>query len=569
MTIRTKDEMYNEIDTKIPDNSIGSVTPALTRSVMKDMFDTSKWRSFTSLSANTTLDQGVHNGVIADDSAGSLIFTLPDNAANSGASFGVLKASSSTNTITINPTGSDTINGDNTLVFDTFGEFVSVMSDGAGQWYIVNRNLPTFETIELDTTGTELPTYKAGQLAYDPNSLTNTSDTGITGVRVQIGQELHWLVYNDSGAQINNGKPCYASGVNATEKLVTIGLADASSFFTSAQVVGFATHNIPNGTVGLVSEFGQVRDFDTSLLNEGGVIYLGLTPGAVDNTKPGFPNQAIVLGTCVYSHATEGVIQVRVKTITREVATKSESFSSATSGEYWLNGFYDNPTTDANLTQAATTTTWGTATTSYQAHAFGVFSGAGSVDTGVVGLRCTGTTSGEDGSLVPVDSEILSADITTLSTNQYIETSKKFVGTVTYELYIVSGSPTAYSLDFNYGYAKYDDFWNTDFTMYGIEVIGEAGANDTGFDIHLMHHKNTGWTYASTGFVAGNGIIADYSTDLGSFSDLTNGDPITWKRTGLNTFIDGNGSEGFLFKVATSSNNSVRRLTAHVAAFYE
>jgi hypothetical protein len=569
MSIRTKTEMYNEIDTKFADNSTGNITPADLRSVTKDMFDTSKWRSFTTLSANTTLDQGIHNGIIGDDSAGSLVFTLPDSTANSGAIFGILKASSTTNTITIDAAGSDTINGLTTLELDVLGESVSLISDGAGQWWVTNTNATSFDKIELKTTNPSLPAYLAGQISYDPDNLTNTSDTGITGVRVQIGQETMYLVYNNSGAQIDNGKPVYASGVNATEKLLEIGLADASSFFTSAQVLGLATHDIPDGSIGLVTWFGQASDFDTSSLTEGGVTYLDITAGGLTNAKPLFPNRAIIIGSCINSHATEGVIQISINILNREVATKSEAFSSATSGEYWLNGFYDNPTTDANLTQAASTTTWGTATTSYQAHAFGVFAGAGSVDTGVVGLRCTGTTSGEDGSLTPADSEVLSADITTLSANEYIETSKKFVGTVTYELYIVSGSPTTYSLDFNYGYAKYDDFWNTDFTMYGIEVIGEAGANDTGFDIHLMHHKNTGWTYAATGFVAGNGIIADYSTDLGAFSDLTSGNPITWKRTALNTFIDGNGSEGFLFKITTTSNNSVRRMTAHVAAFYE
>ena len=113
------------------------------------------------------------------------------------------------------------------------------------------------------------------RLNYDTDSLTITSDTGISGVKVNIGQEEMYLVCNNTGVQIDNGKACYASGVDEPNRCVEVSLADASGFFTSAQVLGLATHDIPDGTLGLVTTRGVVRDFDTSAFAVSGLMWLG------------------------------------------------------------------------------------------------------------------------------------------------------------------------------------------------------------------------------------------------------------------------------------------------------
>lgn len=569
MTIRTKTDIYSEINTKFADNAAGDISAGDLRSVVTDIFDTARWRSFTSLNVDTILDQGDHNGVIADDSLGNIVFTLPDNTSNSGAIFGVLKASSSTNTVTINSAGSDTINGDPAVVLDAFGEFITVASTGTGQWFIVNRNLPQFDAIEIDINATA-HSYKAGQISYDADTKAHILDTGITGVRYNTGQELWTLIVNNSGAQIDNGQPvAETSTIDGVTKLKEVQLDSSSLDYSVNHPLGLATHDIADGSIGLITKHGRVRDIDTSAFSVGDEIYASSVAGVLTATRPVYPENIKSYGIVCDSHASTGCIDVAMHNGVRQVATKSEFFNSTSSGTYWINGFYDAPATDANLTQASTTQTYGSATNPYQAYAFVVCGGAGTVDTGVVGLRATGTTSSEDGTLTPADTEVLIADITALATNQYIETTKRFVGTVTFELYVVSGSPTTYSLNFNYGYSKYDDFWNTNFTMYGIEVVGEAGANDTGFEMELMYHKPTGWTYSATSFVPGNGTIATFSTDLGAFSDLSNGEPFAWKRTAINQLINGAVDEGFLFKITTTANNAVRNMTAHVAAFYE
>ena len=141
------------------------------------------------------------------------------------------------------------------------------------------------------------------------------------------------------------------------------------------------------------------------------------------------------------------------------LVTKSYSFTSqgVGAGSYYLAGYIDAPTTDANLDQGSLTQAYGTANVSYAAHTFIVAGGAGTVDTGVVGLKCTGTRIEDDGTRTASYVDVMSADITTLSTDDYVE-GVKFIGAVTFELYVVSGTPTAYSLDFNYGLVKYEDF---------------------------------------------------------------------------------------------------------------
>jgi hypothetical protein len=186
------------------------------------------------------------------------------------------------------------------------------------------------------------------------------------------------------------------------------------------------------------------------------------------------------------------------------------------------------------------------------------------VDAGAVGLRVTGTSIDDDGVRTTSDSEILTSDITALATDQYLETSKKWLGTATFELFIVSGSPTTYSLDFNYGFSKYEDFGNNDFTVQHFELIGKAGSNDSGFNAALFLHSSAGWTYAATGFEPGGTSIAVLGTDYGTDDNITNGDYFAYKRANLSQFVDGSDSQGIVILVETSTGQAIEFLDAHV-----
>jgi hypothetical protein len=411
--------------------------------------------------------------------------------------------------------------------------------------------------------------HSAGQLSYDPTSKTILADTGYADVRVNIGQETHIRFFNDTGSTITNGYVVNAAGVDGVNDVVKGVLADASSAQLSSAVIGIATHDVPDQTVGLATLIGEVRGIDTSGLPEGGVVYLSATAGELTTTRPTYPDTIVIAGTVIKSDA-DGIFLSQITTFDRRNGGKSYSFRSAAgaSGINYVGGFYKAPATDTTLTQASLTQTYGAANVAYAAHAFAVFGGAGTVDAGQVGLRVTGNSINDTGTLTLGDTETLTTNITEVALNQYIETSKKWVGTVTNELYEIAAAGT-YTVDFNYGLAKYEDLGNNDFTITDIEAVGVAGANDTGFNIRLLQHKIAGWTYSASAFVPGDGAIASWSTDMSPYDNLASADSFAWKRDNLSTFIDGGGSEGLIVEITTTANNAVRSMDVHIGAQLE
>jgi hypothetical protein len=235
------------------------------------------------------------------------------------------------------------------------------------------------------------------------------------------------------------------------------------------------------------------------------------------------------------------------------------------SGIDYIAGFYEFSATDANLDEGATSITYGDANNSYAAHASIVAGGAGSVNSGQVALRVTGTSINDDGVRTTLDSEILISDITNLTADQYLETSKKWLGTITFELFIVSGVPTVYGADFNYGISKYEDFGNNDFTVQHFEVVGRSGAGSaSNFDVTLFHHSSVGWTYAATGFVAGGDVVAQLSADHLTDDEINIGEYFAFKRANLNEPVSGANSEGVVISVSTSTGQAIEYLDAHV-----
>ena len=232
--------------------------------------------------------------------------------------------------------------------------------------------------------------------------------------------------------------------------------------------------------------------------------------------------------------------------------------------DIYVGGFYEAPVTDANLSQASQTVTLGTANKSEAAHALLVAGGTGSVDVGTVSIVVSGISITDAGVRNGTDSETIVADITTMTTNAYYETVKKWLGQVTYTL--TPSGATTYSADFNYGFCKYEDFGNRDFTVTDFEIVGFAGANDTSFDVVLFHHSTSEWTYHATAFVPGGTIITQLSADHSTDDQLFNAEHFAYKRAGLSITVDGNGAEGIVIKIISSANNAVEYATLTIGA---
>ena len=409
-------------------------------------------------------------------------------------------------------------------------------------------------------TSVEDPPHDPGTIHYDAREGgAFKAHVDEPDVALSLGEEQWKTVRNDTGLTIADGTPVYISGYAGGIAQITEAIADGEL------VIGLVTHSIETGTIGKVTISGRVSGPDFSLFAVNDLLYVSPTVvGELTNVKPLWPDQTISVGTVAINTAS-GAIDVTIEHFgTKGVVVKSYNFSSrnAASGTYYLGGFYYASSTDANLTQASPTQTHGTANSPYGAHAFIVF-GAAATDGTTVTLTVSGTSFDEvTGVLLPGDSVVLyTGPAAGLTLNDYIETEKKWNGTATFTL---TSDGVNFSMDFNYGYAKYDDFGDQDVVMRIGEIVGLADATDANFECELIRHTAAGWTYLASGF-DDPGSAARYSmtTDYGA-NGIFNGEQFAWKRKDLIVPLDSSIHEGLILRVFTSVNNCIAYMNVHV-----
>ncbi|KKK81802.1 hypothetical protein LCGC14_2809790, partial [marine sediment metagenome] len=274
----------------------------------------------------------------------------------------------------------------------------------------------------------------------------------------------------------------------------------------------------------------------------------------------------------LFLFAENGARTVRIRNgegnifLRHELFTKSFSFSSpaGSSGTFYRGGNYFAPAGEAVLTNVSPTVTLGSANISYAMHAFAVAKGDGATDGSDLVLTVTGASIDDEGNYNGSDSQVLVADalLATFATDTYGETPNKWTGQITITLSSTGGG--TFNCSFNYGYAKYEDLMNQALSLTGLEVSGFAGANDTGFNIRLLYHSPTGWTYNASAFVPGGTVLANQNTDHSTDSELKNGEPINYKRTDLNQDVAGAGAEGLVIEITTTANKAVEFIDLHL-----
>lgn len=151
------------------------------------------------------------------------------------------------------------------------------------------------------------PTYARGNVWYDSTTEALSVQDDISGTSVQLGQESLIRARNNTGVQINDAAIVYISG--ASGQTTTVALAKADAIATS-RVIGMATHNITNNTIGKITTFGLVNDINTSAFGDGDIVYLSSTvAGGLTNVAPtGAGTTVVKVGVITVSHATQGKI---------------------------------------------------------------------------------------------------------------------------------------------------------------------------------------------------------------------------------------------------------------------
>ena len=216
-------------------------------------------------------------------------------------------------------------------------------------------NFGTNPSVPFATGGTLYYDYGENALSYKP--ITNQND-----VTVNIGQESLIRIYNQTGVQINNGQVLHITG--ATSGIPTVALANASklgTIFTSglAQSSGIATHDIPNGEYGFMTNFGIVRDLNTSGFTVGDELYLSDTiDGAITNDPNSieYTSRISTIGWCLSSDPTNGKIYVNIENENSLQSLTQQEINvllgnTISTGAYFYTGATTASTTTINVSQ--------------------------------------------------------------------------------------------------------------------------------------------------------------------------------------------------------------------------
>jgi hypothetical protein len=185
--------------------------------------------------------------------------------------------------------------------------------------------LSSVSSLQFDTSNTP-STVSLGQLSW--NTSDGTLDLGMqNGVVLQVGQETHYVVRNETGSTIQNGTSVYCGGVTAGSGRMTISKMIGDGSIDPVQYLGLVTHDINNGVNGIVTFFGYVRGLDTrgtsnsalSVGDEtwavGDKLYVHPTAnGKLTNIEPSAPNTKICVAVIITRHQSLGVLFVRPTT---------------------------------------------------------------------------------------------------------------------------------------------------------------------------------------------------------------------------------------------------------------
>lgn len=146
------------------------------------------------------------------------------------------------------------------------------------------------------------------------NTDEETVDLIQNGATLQLGQETHVHVKNQSGATINDGTPVYVTGTLGASGRLTVAPMIADGSIEAKYFLGVTTEDIPNGEDGKVTTFGKIRGLNTSAYAPGTTLYVSsTTAGFWQTTPPVSPALDLEVAIVINQHANNGTIFVRAQ----------------------------------------------------------------------------------------------------------------------------------------------------------------------------------------------------------------------------------------------------------------
>jgi hypothetical protein len=211
---------------------------------------------------------------------------------------------------TVGPTDNVTVAIDEANLNTKYLRLDATNDPMTGDLNMGDKEISDIKQLILDTTPAT-PGSAAGTIYWNETEFTINIVTGL-GPVLQVGQEIFFIVFNDTVSQIDDGKVVHPVG-GATSGHPHIELAQADVFSNFDRAVWVATMDIPAGEVGIATELGRVRGINTNAFTVGDNIYLSATTaGEFTATPPEFPSYRIQIGGVAVKDPTDGEIVVSV-----------------------------------------------------------------------------------------------------------------------------------------------------------------------------------------------------------------------------------------------------------------
>ena len=176
-------------------------------------------------------------------------------------------------------------------------------------------------------------------------------------------------------------------------------------------------------------------------------------------------------------------------------------------------------------------------------------------------LTVTGKSIDDAGNYNGSDTEVIVANVSAAVTDQVFETTRRWLGQITFTISGESGA----AFKFNYGFVKYEDFGGRDFTLNDIDFLLHAGASETTLNVEVFHYNSAEMTYSAAAFdpmdQAQYSLLGDHTTEGNDVDDNLDG---SWKRAGIGLAVVGSGPAGIIARVTTAVNDSIAYGVLHL-----
>lgn len=168
---------------------------------------------------------------------------------------------------------------------------------------------------------------------YDGKLFLKRND-GTNDFIVEVGGNLGYYVKNQSGSTIAKGTLVRFAGTLGSSGKLLIAPFIANNTYPSEYVMGIVLDDIVNGGDGFVIDHGKLVNFNTSGWADGTILYASATTaGALTSTQPTAPNNKVMIAAVVHSHATAGVLQIRITPGSKLNNDELVELSSLTNGQ--------------------------------------------------------------------------------------------------------------------------------------------------------------------------------------------------------------------------------------------